>query len=134
MINYNAAVKVDDLDFKAIQSLLAPYKSTNFLFWTYRAVGNPIQLSFKIEDIKKLVGNVVVLSGKVILGTEQQSSDIIVKFKLNNNNSYTRMVTFKYKGNRYKYILEPNIQTKALWDDLVNEIECCLIARLKREL
>lgn len=81
-----------------------------------------------------IIDNIAILSGEVIFGNEKLSGDIMVEFKLNENNAYTKIVSYKYKGNQYKYILEPNIDTKSLWDDFVNELENCLIARMKRGL
>ena len=126
--------KADNLIPKATQSFLSPYKSTRFLFWAYRREGNPINLIFKVDNIKKLIDNVAILSGEVIFGREQLPGDIIVDFKLQNDGTYKRFVSYKYKGNKYKYTLEPNTNTKPIWDDLVNELEECLTARDKRGL
>lgn len=126
--------KDDNLIPKATQSFLSQYKSTKFLFWTYRRVGNPINVIFKVDNIKKLIDNVAILSGEVIFGREQLSGDIVIDFKLQNDGTYKRFVSYKYKGNKYKYTLEPNTNTKPIWDDLVNELEECLTARDKCEL
>lgn len=135
MIDHNKNIeKADVLTPQAIQSFLTPYKSVNFMFWAYRRVGNPVHFLFRVEDIKKLIDNVAILSGEVVLGMEKLPGDVVVEFRLDNDNSYTRTVFYKYKGNKYKYILEPNINTKPLWDNLVDELENCLRAKMKRGL
>lgn len=135
MVDQNRNVeKADKLMPNAIQSFLRPYKSTKFLFWAYRREGNPIHLIFTVDNIKKLLDNTVILSGEVIFGREQLPGDIIIDFRLTKEGQYKSIVSYKYKGNGYKYLLEPNVNTKELWDDLVNELEEALTARLKRGL
>ena len=127
-------VKADTLKPQAIQSFLSPYKNYRFLFWAYRRTGNPIHLIFQVENILKALGSEVILSGDVVFGREQLPGDIVVNFVPTNDGKYNTKVSYKYKGNSYKYLLKPNVNTEPKWNELMNGLQDYLQAKLERGL
>ena len=127
-------IKADTLKPKAIQSFLNPYKNYQFLFWAYRREGNPVHLMFQVENIKKALDSEVILSGNVVFGREQLPGDIIINFFPVGNSQYDSKVSYKYKGNSYKYLLRPNVNTEPKWNELVNGLQDFLQAKMERGL
>lgn len=121
----NQITKADALYPKAIQSFLQPYKDKKLMFFAYKREGNPVHLIFSIENIKKLIDGIAILSGVVIFGGEQLSGDIIVDFTKDK-------VSYKYIGNNYKYVLEPDQRTLVWWNNLCDGLRESLNNRLKR--
>ena len=135
MVDHNDnIIKADALKPKAIQSFLNPYKNYRFLFWAYKREGNPIHLIFQVENIKKALDSEVILSGNVVFGREQLPGDIIINFVPVENGQYNTKVSYKYKGNRYKYLLQPNVNTEPKWNELIKGLQDFLRAKLERGL
>lgn len=135
MVDHNAnIIRADNLKKEGEKSFLTPYLNKPFLFWAYRRGGNPIHLVFKVENIKKSIDSEAILGGEVVFGAEQLPGDIVINFKLGKDMEYSNIVSYKYKGNSYKYFLEPNIKTKPLWDELVNGLKNELLNRIERGL
>ena len=126
--------KADALKPNAIQSFLSPYKNCRFLFWAYRREGNPVHLIFQVEGIKKALDSEVILSGSVVFGRELLPGDIVIDFEPIGNGQYNAKVSYKYKGNRYKYSLKPNVRTEPKWNELTKGLQDFLQARFERGL
>ena len=75
---------------------------------------------FQLENIKKVLGSEVTLSGNVVLGREQLPGDITVTFVPADDSRYETVVSYRYKGNGLKYALMPNVNTEAKWNELIN--------------
>lgn len=120
--NDSEIIRANEMMPRAIQSFLAPYKNANFMFFAYKRTGNPVHLLFNVDNIKKNMGGISILSGKVIFGDEQLLGDIQIEFSKDKDENITYKVFYKYKGNRYKYILTPDNRTINKWNELINEL------------
>ena len=58
-------------------------------------------------------------------GTEQLPGDIMIDFA-------QQKVYYKYKGNRYKYVLEPDNRTIDKWNQLCKGLKDSLDSRIRR--
>ena len=120
--NDDEIIRANDLFPRAIQSMLKPYKNFQFMFFAYKRVGNPVHLLFKVEDIKKNMDGISILSGEVVFGDEQLPGDIQINFTKDNDNNLSYKVYYKYKGNSIKYLLEPDNRTIDKWNELVQQL------------
>lgn len=120
--NDSEIVRTDEMMPRAIQSFLAPYKNFKFMFFAYKMTGIPVHLLFNVENIKKNMGGISILSGNVIFGDEQLPGDIQIEFNKDEDENITYKVFYKYKGNSYKYILTPDNRTVNKWNELINEL------------
>ena len=118
-------VKANKLYPKAVQSFLAPYIGFTFMFFAYARLGNVVHLLFNVNSIKKLMDGKALLSGNVIFGDEQLPGDLLIDFTSNK-------VFYTYKGNSYKYVLEPDNRTVGKWNELLQGLRDSLNARIKR--
>lgn len=118
----NKIVRADEMTPRAIQSFLAPYKNFIFMFFAYKRTGNPVHLLFNVDNIKKNMGGISILSGNVIFGDEQLPGDIQIEFSTDGDENMTYKVFYKYKGNGYKYTLTPDNRTVNKWKELINEL------------
>ena len=106
----------------AFQSLLLPYRDFQFMFFAYRREGNPVHLVFTADSIKKNKDGVSVLSGDVIIGKELLPGDIQVQFSKDAEKGLSFEAFYRYKGNGYKFVLEPDIRTSDQWNELVRQL------------
>ena len=117
---------------RAFQSFLAPYKDFQFMFFAYRREGNPVHLLFKADSIKKNMDGISILGGEVIFGNEKLPGDIQIQFSKDTEGNLSYKVYYKYKGNSYKYILEPDIRTTNKWNELVQQLSISQLNMNKR--
>lgn len=103
----------------ANQSLIAPYKDTIYVFYAMNRMGAYVFLTFKLEDIKKLMNGIGILSGEVVFDGTQLSGDISIDFNRN-------QVFYKEKGSRYQYSLIIDNRTKPQWDELLKQLRMSL--------
>jgi hypothetical protein len=103
----------------ANQSLIAPYKDTTYVFYAMNRMGVYVFLTFKLEDIKKLMNGIGILSGEVVFDGTQLSGDVTVDFNRN-------QVFYKEKGSRYQYSLIIDNRTKPQWDELLKQLRMSL--------
>ena len=94
-----------DTEQKANQALLSPFANTTFLFYATTRLGRTTFLTFKVQDIKKLMMGVAILSGEIMYDGDMLIGDIHIDY----NN---RRVYYKEKKSRYSYSLEPDNRTK----------------------
>lgn len=120
--NDDEIIRADNLLPRAIQSFLSPYKDYQFMFFAYRREGNPIHLLFKVDNIKKNMDGVSILSGEVVFGKEQLPGDIQIVFSKDGEGNLSNKVYYKYKGNNSKFILEPDRRTSEKWNELVQQL------------
>lgn len=130
----NQILRADSLYPRAIQSFLAPYKSFRFMFFAFRREGNVVHLLFEVENVRKLLDNVAILSGNVIFANTQLPGDIVIEFKKGKDENVTNTVYYKYKGNGYKYVLMPDNRTASKWNELVQGLQDSLTTRDERGL
>jgi len=132
-IDYDKHIeRANNLYPKAIQSFLAPYIETPYMFFAYKREGNPVHLVFNVENIKKIIDSIVILSGNVAFDNETLPGDIFVEFYKDKEGNILNKVYYKYKGNQYKYILKPDNRTIGKWNELVQGLEDSLTSRLDR--
>ena len=98
------------------QAFLKPYRDIKLMFFAYKNEGNVVHLLFGVNSIKKLMDGLAILSGDVIFGNERLDEDIVINFT-------TSKVCYKHKGNRCKYVLEPDRRTQEMWTALLNELQ-----------
>lgn len=122
-INQNRSVaddsqvaKAGELLSRTVQSFLNQYKDIKFMFFTYKRLGNLVHLLFSVENVKKLIDGVAILSGEVSFGNEQLKGNIHIDFP--NNKVY-----YKHKGSNYKYVLEPDVRTLEIWTSLLKGLQ-----------
>lgn len=132
--NDSEIIRANEMMPRAIQSFLAPYKNFIFMFFAYMRTGNPVHLLFNVDNIKKNMGDISILSGKVIFGDEQLPGDIQIEFSKDKDENIISKVFYKYKGNRYKYILTPDNRTVNKWNELINELAKSQLNMNKRGL
>ena len=120
--NDDEIIRADEMMPRAIQSFLAPYKNFKFMFFAYKRTGNIVHLLFNVDNIKKNMDGITILSGNVIFGGEQLPGDIQIEFSKDKEENITNKVFYKYKGNSYKYILTPDNRTINKWNELINEL------------
>ena len=92
------------------------------MFFAYKRTGNLVHLLFNVDNIKKNMGGISILSGNVIFGDEQLPGDIQIEFSTDGDENMTYKVFYKYKGNGYKYTLTPDNRTVNKWKELINEL------------
>lgn len=134
-ISYDDQIlRADSLYPKAIQSFLDPYKSFKFMFFAFRREGNVVHLLFEVDNVRKLLDNVAILSGNVIFANTQLPGDIVIEFKKGKDENVTNTIYYKYKGNGYKYVLMPDNRTASKWNELVQGLQDSLTTRDERGL
>ena len=89
---------------------------------------------FEVENVRKLLDNVAILSGNVIFANTQLPGDIVIEFKKGKDENVTNTVYYKYKGNGYKYVLMPDNRTASKWNELVQGLQDSLTTRDERGL
>lgn len=117
-----------------IQSFLSPYKSSRFIFFAFRKEGNVVHLLFEVDDVRKLLDNVAILSGNVVFANTQLPGDITIEFKIGNDGNVKSTVYYKFKGKGYKYVLMPDNRTASKWNELVHGLQDSLTAGDERVL
>ena len=120
--NDDEIIRADSMLPRAFQSFLTPYKDFQFMFFAYRREGNPVHLLFKVDSIKKNMDGVSILGGEVIFGKEKLPGDIQIQFSKDAEGNLSYKVYYKYKGNGYKFMLEPDIRTTNKWNELVQQL------------
>ena len=120
--NDDEIIRADEMLPRAIQSFLSSYKDYQFMFFAYRREGNPIHLLFKVDNIKKNMDGISILSGEVVFGNEQLPGDIQIVFSKEADSHLSNKVYYKYKGNNSKFILEPDRRTSEKWNELVRQL------------
>ena len=86
-------------------------------------MGAYVFLTFKLDDIKKLMNGIGILSGEVVFDGLQLPGDITVDFNRN-------QVLYKDKASRYQYPLIIDNRTKANWDELLDQLKMSLDNRI----
>lgn len=108
---------------RANQALLSPFSNTAFLFYATTRLGRTTFVTFRVQDIKKLMMGIAILSGEVMYDGEMLIGDIHIDF----NNG---RVFYKEKKSRYTYTLEPDNRTKMQWDALLKQLKMSLDNRI----
>ena len=108
---------------RANQALISPFVNTTFLFYATTRLGRTTFLTFKVQDIKKLMMGVAILSGEVMYDSDLLIGDIHIDFK-------SGRVFYKEKKSRYTYTLEPDNRTKKQWDALLEQLKMSLDNRI----
>ena len=120
--NDDEIIRADGMLPKAFQSFLVPYKDFQFMYFAYRREGNPVHLLFKADSIKKNMDGISILGGEVIFGKEKLPGDIQIQLSKDGEDNLSYRVFYKYKGNGYKFVLEPDIRTSNKWNELVQQL------------
>lgn len=124
IVDHNSVIgRVSQTLQRADQSLIAPYKDTTYLFYAMNRMGAYVFLTFKLDDIKKLMNGIGILSGEVVFDGLQLPGDITVDFNRN-------QVLYKDKASRYQYPLIIDNRTKANWDELLDQLKMSLDNRI----
>ncbi len=108
---------------RANKSLLSAFTNTTFLFYATTRLGRTTFLTFKVQDIKKLMMGVAILSGEVMYDGDMLIGDIHIDF----NNG---RVFYKERKSRYTYTLEPDNRTKNQWDAFLEQLKMSLDNRI----
>lgn len=120
--NDDEIIRADSMLPRAFQSFLAPYKDFQFMFFAYRREGIPVHLLFKADSIKKNMDGISIIGGEVIFGKEKLPGDIQILFSKDVEGNLSYKVYYKYKGNSYKFVLEPDNRTSNKWNELVQQL------------
>lgn len=104
-------------------ALLKPFINTTFLFYATTRLGRTTFLTFKVQNIKKLMAGVAILSGEVMFDGDMLMGDIHVDFNKGR-------VFYKEKTSRYTYTLEADNRTKKKWDSLLEQLKMSLDNRI----
>lgn len=108
---------------RANMALLKPFINTTFLFYATTRLGRTTFLTFKVQNIKKLMAGVAILSGEVMFDGDMLMGDIHVDFNKGR-------VFYKEKTSRYTYTLEADNRTKKKWDSLLEQLKMSLDNRI----
>lgn len=108
---------------RANAALLNPFINTTFLFYATTRLGRTTFLTFKVQDIKKLMMGIAILSGEVMYDGDMMIGDIHIDFN-------SGRVFYKEKKSRYTYTLEPDNRTKQQWDSLLEQLKMSLDNRI----
>ena len=108
---------------RANQALISPFVNTTFLFYATTRLGRTTFLTFKVQDIKKLMMGVAILSGEVMYDGDLLIGDIHIDFN-------SGRVFYKEKKSRYTYTLESDNRTKKQWDALLEQLKMSLDNRI----
>lgn len=119
IIHDDVTVRGKETEQRANKALLTPFTNTTFLFYATTRLGRTTFLTFKVQDIKKLMMGVATLSGEVMYDGDMLIGDIHIDF----NNG---RVFYKEKKSRYTYTLEPDNRTKKQWDALLEQLKMSL--------
>lgn len=119
IIHDDVIVRGKETEQRANKALLTPFTNTTFLFYATTRLGRTTFLTFKVQDIKKLMMGVATLSGEVMYDGDMLIGDIHIDF----NNG---RVFYKEKKSRYTYTLEPDNRTKKQWDALLEQLKMSL--------
>lgn len=111
--------KCNDTEQKANDELLTSFASITFLFYATTRLGRTAFVTFRVNDIKKLMGTVAILSGEVMFDGDVLKGDISIDF-INNR------VFYKEKRTRYTYTLESDNRTKKQWESLLEQLNVLL--------
>ena len=65
---------------RANQALLSPFSNTAFLFYATTRLGRTTFVTFRVQDIKKLMMGIAILSGEVMYDGEMLIGDIHIDF------------------------------------------------------
>ena len=108
---------------RANQSLLRPFINEQVMFYAVNRLGRTVRLIFQVEDIKKLMDNIAILSGNVIYDGCQMNGDLMIDFTQNK-------IFYTERKSRYKYTLVPNNYTIKVWNELTKQLKMSLDNRI----
>mgnify|MGYP004444359731 FL=1 len=108
---------------RANKALLSPFIDTTFMFYATTRLGRTTFLTFKVQDIKKLMDGIAILSGEVVYDGEMLTGDIHIDFN-------RERVFYKEKKSRYTYTLEPDNRTIKQWNALLEQLKMSLDNRI----
>jgi hypothetical protein len=123
-VNNNKTItRARKLEPDANASLLKPFIDTTYLFYATTRTGRSTFLTFKVTNIKKLIGNEAILSGEVVYDGIQMNGDILIDFNKN-------IIYYKDRKSKYRYELEPDNRTVNQWNLLLHELQESLNNRI----
>lgn len=123
IVHDNVIAKGKNTEHRANQALLSPFSNTTFLFYATTRLGRTTFLTFKAQDIKKLMMGIAILAGEIMYDGYMLTGDIHIDFNKNR-------VFYKEKTTRYTYTLEPDNRTKTQWDALLGQLKMSLDNRI----
>jgi hypothetical protein len=124
VIDYNDIIdNAAGTEQRAKQSLLRPFINEQIMFYAVNRLGRTVRLIFQVEDIKKLMDNIAILSGNVIYDGCQMNGDLMIDFTQNK-------IFYTERKSRYKYTLVPNNYTIKVWNELTKQLKMSLDNRI----
>ena len=109
------------------QHWLNNYVGKTFKFYGEDRLGLVANVLFTLDRVKNLDIRKIILVGTVIFKDNEIPGDgIIIDFK-------TQKVVYHEKGDRYAYNLEIDNRSKALWDNLLEQLQMGIKSRNNNE-
>ncbi len=120
--NMDVIVRGIDLDPRAADSLISPYK-TKYLFHCQNLRGAASILIFELKQLYELTPQKAILKGDITFNNEPLSGSIIIDL-------INSQVCYNYKGKspRYKLTIDPSKQKT--WNKLINELQTSINSRI----
>lgn len=105
-----------ELEPRAADSMISPYKNTRFMFYCKNLRQNTGIVLFSLFNLYELTSEKAILKGEIVFNNQQMNGSIIVYMD-------TDSVVYYHNSSKKKYPLEIDNRFAQQWNGLVNELQ-----------
>ena len=105
-----------DLEPRAADSMISPYKDTRFMFYCKNLRQNTGIVLFSLSKLYELTHEKAILKGDIVFNNQQMNGSIII-------NMDTASVVYYHNSSKKKYPLEIDNRFASQWNALVGELQ-----------
>lgn len=105
-----------DLEPRAADSMISPYKDIRFMFYCKNLRQNTGIVLFFLSKLYELTPEKAILKGDIVFNNQQMNGSIII-------NMDTASVVYYHNSSKKKYPLEIDNRFASQWDALVSELQ-----------
>ena len=105
-----------DLEPRAADSMISPYKDIRFMFYCKNLRQNTGIVLFSLSQLYELTYEKAILKGNIVFNNQQMNGSIIVYMD-------TASVVYYHNSSKQKYPLEIDNRFASQWNSLVRELQ-----------
>lgn len=105
-----------DLEPRAADSLISPYKETRYMFYCKNLRQNTGIVLFSLVQLYELTHEKAILKGDIVFNNQRMNGSIII-------NMNSGEVVYYHNSSKKKYPLEIDNRFSKQWNDLVSELQ-----------
>lgn len=105
-----------DLEPRAADSLISPYKDVRYMFYCKNLRQNTGIVLFSLASLYELTKEKAILKGDIVFNNQQMNGSIIIDM-------FSANVVYYHNKSKKKYPLEIDNRFATKWNSLVNELQ-----------